>query len=421
MDAATWQERLSIRGLEETARTRFQLDSPLIIASYLGPDNERYILSNDDDISRLYDEAEAPRANGTAKVTVELETLEDFLRRENSEDNAGVIKKVVQELHLERHPLDANANEGDFGAGLEGVLTELRRLGLKDRLVGQIRNRIVNFWARNRLVSGLRTEEDSGSALQSKLVTGRRMHGGFADQSSIDSESHEDSSFMSQASRKEEVLAGAGRQVAAPEEEEEGTDLLELDDPRGQRSVDSDILNWHLEPIMPLSLSRQHSHDDSDDVTIDVSAGLSRHHEVSRDAKRALPLPRKGASPTKSKSRALIDDEDTLERASKLVQDISQQAFQKQHMPPQSLNYELEGSMVSEDFDVTKAPSKVARKPPGGKPAEPLKRKASKPIEYVKNTWNNLKSAFGHNDERAVASSAQDSTRNANTSKHAKK
>lgn len=380
----------SLRSLEETARLQFKLDSPLIIASYIGLDRERYILSTDDDVSRLFDEVSTATGStrSTPKCQIEVETLEDFLKREKPEENAEAIKKVIHQTQLRMHPVDTNVNNDDFANDLQEVLGELQRLKLKENLIGQIRNRIVNHWAKNREMSELVLEEDSQTSnFQTILGKGRKVKGNFGDQSSINSDTHTDSSFISKISQKEMTTGSTNNSQMSTEDAEDMHNWFNDSELRGQRSIDSAHLNWKLDldPIHPLS--RDHSHDDSSEIVTE--------RELINFGNEELPDER---SLDSKKEESYISPQHKSRNRSRgpPVREAMVPVFQKQMALPEenTNNYELEGSMVSDDFDISKAKRKVAKTNKMEVKHQGIVRKESKPVGTLKTAWNKFTSVL---------------------------
>jgi hypothetical protein len=366
------RENLSLRGLEEAARSRFKLDSPLLVASYLGADRERYILSSEEDFARLYDDISSSSGNfQTPKFMVEIETLESFLQRENHAENAEAIKKVILQTHLDKHPLVPPSQEAIL-KDLEIVESELQRLKLPEPLINQIRNRIVNHWAKHRVTTDMEIEDDSyASNFQSKLGKGRKMRGGFADQSSIVSESNEDNSFFSQVSNKELSTESSSNSQMSIEDAEEMKQMFHGMEFNGHRSMNSDILNWQLEPIMPLS--REYSQEDTSEFYDERSKTLD---SSSKNSGKRSP---KNTSRESSKVWSNVDPRlnllnDWTPNSQVPSQGVSQsvqpyeptQTFTKQKAMIGKEDYNLEGSFVSNDFDLKNAKklSKVSKAAP---------------------------------------------------------
>lgn len=390
------REHLSLRGLEEVARSRFKLDSPLLIASYIGPDHERYILSSEEDFGRLYEDLESSGSRLTPRFMVEIETLESFLQRENAEDNAEAIKKVILQTHLDRHtPLPPT--QEIILRDLDTLESEMRRLKLDECLIGQVRNRIVNHWARHRVTTDMEIEDDScHSNFQSKLGKGRKIRGGFADQSSIVSDSNEDVSFFSQASHKELSTESSSHSQMSVEDAEEMKQMFHGMEFNGQRSMHSDLLNWQLEPIMPLS--REYSQEDTSEFYEERSRTLESSLKVS-DSKSsqlgshenskvlAKPDPHLNL-PNQLSQNVMVPDQSAVQ--SVYTQERTQ-TFTKQKGLVGKEDYSLEGSVVSNDFDL-----KNAKKLPKVSKPVPPKRPGTKPTGIIRNVWGKVSgSIFG--------------------------
>jgi hypothetical protein len=339
---------------------------------------------------------------------VEVETLESFLEREDPEENAEAIKKVVLHAHLSRqhgHPHHHDVITKD----LQILISELRRLDVHESLIAQVRNRIANHWATNLMSTDMQTEEDSyASNFQSKLGKGRKVRGGFADQSSIISDSEQDNSFFSQASQKERPTKSTNHSQMSIEDAEEMKEMLPGIELIGQRSMNSDVLNWQLEPIN--ALSRENSNDDTSDFYDE------KHFEEE------VSVSRKTRSKKHSNDTSRVTSREPLSQGPTYYDFIPQrqpakeqpQTFTKHKDQPLEERYSLEGSRVSNDFDISN-PKKVSM----GTSLESEGK--SQPVGKLKSVWNKVSGAFfGGSNTSPVLEFQSHSTKNPTNSKRKK-
>lgn len=285
-------ERLRIRDLELTARSRFNLKGPLLIVSLRGPTLERYILSSDEDLARLHTDRsfQIGRRHPNQRPMVQVQTLEGFLETASPRRNAEAIKRVVLQTHISNQA-SVPFSEKAVSQDLETLIGELRRLRISEHLISQIRHNAVTHWATNLVDSEMIVEEDSQiSSYQSVLGKGRKVTGGFADQSSIGSIASQNSSFFSQASDRERSTKSSNRSKMSIENSlgnsMEMKQMFQKMDFAGHYSVHSDLLNWQLESIA--KVSGQDSDSDSFEFDEDVDKSVRVSTSDSRGSRRGL-------------------------------------------------------------------------------------------------------------------------------------